>query len=104
MKTEEVEKLEELLSDADEIKQVLRVHFVDHEVYDLTGFFIGQDFDEDYPHCYTTVIEAINTTEKGRKVFSAGVAMMLHLNDIVEVRDAATEKLLFKSQTTGVVA
>lgn len=96
MNKEDIDILEELLTSADKSGQVLRVRFIDNEVYDLTGFAIGQDFGEDYPHCCSPVVEPINVAEEKHKLFSADVAMMFHLSDVAEVREMETGKLLFK--------
>ena len=90
-----IETLVELLSDADEIKRTLRLYFFDDEVYDLTGFVVGQDTGEEYPHCTAVHVHPVRVPEHKLKHFSSDTAMFFLLNEIMEVRDAATEKLLF---------
>ena len=97
MNPEAVERLVELLSNADETKRLLRLRFVDDEVYDLMGFAVCQDLGEEYPHCTAVVVYPVRAPEHKLKHLSSDVAMLFRLNEIIEVQGAVTKELLFKS-------
>ena len=96
MNTHDIEILDELLTEANKSKKTLRVHFVDDEVYDLTGFAICQDIEEEYPHCTAVTVHPVKVPEQKLKFLLSSAAMIFHFDEIIEVRESTTDKLLFK--------
>lgn len=93
MNPNQVEEIDDLLFD--QSANVLRVIFTDGEIYDLTGFAVGQNWDEDFPHCSADVVQTVNFSP-GKHPFASGKGMFFHFNEIQEVRDEATNQTLFR--------
>ncbi len=97
MTAKTVATLYELFVNADETKQMLRVDFVGGETYNLIGFAVCQDIGEEYPHCTAISVRPIEASAEKMKRPSTDTAMFFHLNDVAEVHETLTGKLLFKS-------
>lgn len=98
MNTQDLEALEHLLDEADEQKRMLRLHFVNGEIYELRGFSIAQDIGEEYPHCTgVLVVRIVQAPEEKRRLFPPEFALFFHLEDVILVQEVETEKTLFQS-------
>lgn len=96
MNKQKVDELEKMLLEADEQNKTLRVQFVEMEVYDLTGFAVCRDFGEEYPHCTAVNVRPVNTSENKRNTFLGNEAMLFDLDDVVEIREPASNICLFR--------
>ena len=81
-----MEQLESRLEEARDSDEILCVHFVDGDVWDLRGFVVNQDQDEESPHCSATVVRAVVVPEKKLKFFPPASAMMFNLKDVESVK------------------
>ena len=94
MNTQDSETLEALLSEHS--NAVLHVHFVDGEVYDLTGFHVFLEADGKYEECWADVVCHVQVPAKKTNWF-ADAGMSFKLNEVLEVSDTATGESLFRS-------
>lgn len=87
--------LEDVLFEANATKQILRVSFSDGEILDFEGFHIYQDYDHEYARCDSTLVRPVKFEEERVKFRRPGAALVFHLPDVIEVRDANSNELLF---------
>lgn len=84
--------LAELLEDHSD--EVLRVHFSDSEIYDLTGFHVFCEADGNYEECWADVVNAVEKPTS-KKDWFADAGMSFQLKEVLQVVHPETGKSLF---------
>jgi len=91
-----LEALENLLDTAE--NSILRVRFNNGDIFDLRYFAVAQDLDEDLPHCSAMIVKLVHYPDDVYpKLHKEGNGLFFMLNEVVEVRDAESGKVLFLS-------
>lgn len=98
MNTKNSEILEDLFGEHSDA--VLRVHFVDNEVYELTKFYVFQENDGEYEECWADVVRSVRMPQLKMKSFE-NVGMSFQLRDVLKVEDVVSGRSLFATINTS---
>ena len=89
----DVDRLVELLDGAGDSPLV---EFQDGESWELSGFAVAQDMDEDSLHASAGILRIADMADSKRRCFRVGDALFLKLVDIVSIRDPDTGELRYQ--------